>query len=86
MTVSGAVLSRMGHGTDLLQEMKKDRQSVAFKQPATLLELLGYGYFFPTFLAGPVFNFREYRELVQGTLLKKVPLRTVVDVPPTGGW
>jgi len=51
------------------------RKSMQLKEFPTPLEFFGYIYFFPGFLSGPAFNFREYKEFVEGTWFKnsKIP-------------
>jgi lysophospholipid acyltransferase len=44
----------------------------------TMLEFLGYVYFFPGFLAGPAILFSEYRAFVNGSMFKEFPGR----IPP----
>lgn len=42
------------------------------KQIPNLLEYFAYIYFFPGFLAGPAFNYKEYISFIDGSMFKAV--------------
>lgn len=53
--------------------MKPYAKLMSFKKLPNLLEFFGYVYFFPGFLAGPAFNYKEYSDFIDGSLFSKAP-------------
>lgn len=52
-----------------LASVKRTRRALAIAEFPSLLEYFGYVYCFPTFLAGPAFEFQEYMDAVTGARL-----------------
>ncbi|KAH9101924.1 hypothetical protein AeMF1_021370 [Aphanomyces euteiches] len=50
-----------------LQAVYTSRKALSLSKLPSLLEYFGYVYCFPTFLAGPAFEIREYLDVVSGT-------------------
>jgi len=53
-----------------------ERQQFACEEFPSLLEFFGFMFFFPSFLAGPTFEFREYMSFVYDRLNDKVRNRS----------
>ncbi|XP_048581170.1 lysophospholipid acyltransferase 5-like [Nematostella vectensis] len=52
-------------------EVSEDMKTTMIHQPPSLLEMLGYSYFFGSFLVGPQFPIRKYLSMVEGNLIDK---------------
>lgn len=73
-------------GFDYLDGSKPNAQSDqklnGLKELPSLLEVFGFGYFFGSFLTGPQFTFRHYKDFVTLDLFKKPGLEKSGTLPP----
>lgn len=66
--------------------MKPYAKLMSFKRLPNLLEFFGYVYFFPGFLAGPAFNYKEYSDFIDGSLFSKVLNFFPNHLTSSGAW
>ena len=63
---------------DSLQKMRPFQKEHMIEKLPSLLEFFGFVYFFPSFLAGPAIEIKDYLRFVDGTLIpEKDNVRTL---------
>jgi len=60
-------------GTQNFDKLGSYAKEMHVKQLPNLLEFFAYVYFFPGFLAGPAFNYKEYISFIDGSMFKATP-------------
>jgi len=60
-------------GTQNFDKLGAYQKEMHVKQLPNLFEFIAYVYFFPGFLAGPAFNYKEYISFIDGSMFKATP-------------
>jgi len=68
---------------DSLQKMRPFQKEHMIEKLPSLLEFFGFVYFFPSFLAGPAIEIKDYLRFIDGTLVpEKDNVRTLCPFLP----
>ncbi|KAI8810569.1 MBOAT, membrane-bound O-acyltransferase family-domain-containing protein [Cladochytrium replicatum] len=72
-------------GTRRKDRLTQDEKDLAIKSFPGLLEYLGYVFFFPTFLAGPALNFRDYQMFIDSEApMDRIPSVVIPTIKQLG--
>ncbi|KAG8630711.1 hypothetical protein KVT40_002330 [Elsinoe batatas] len=72
-------------GTQPAEHLDDYQKSRALKKLPNILDYIGYVFFFPSLMAGPAFDFADYRKYLETSMFDLPPGTDPAKAPPTRG-